>query len=717
VVLVDESGSESAYNVQQEVQAAETIAQDGLNGRSRVSVVGFGSNNGLPGQQAATQVCRPTVIGSAPARQYLADCVRGLHARTPAEGQDTDFAAAMAQAMSYFTGSSPAGALKAIFIETDGVLDVHNSPQYGQIPADRNTQAQQYLNRELAAAKAAGVQVWPLGFGSQVDLGSLAAFASGGSQGGCVKPRPQIVTSSSDIVRSLEELFASATCGGLSPWATGKLPGGQSIVLHVPIPAIATDGTITVDKGDPGVSVTYKDPNGVLVSTGKYDGSQLVLSGTDTRTESLNITNPVTGTWQITLTAPSGLAQQLVSAAALWQGAVRASVFPEPPSVSVGQHMVVRLTLLTRTGAVTDGATLKGMSFSVIATGDGLPGPVTIPLNDNGVYPDATAGDGSFAGTFTAPRSPGSLTLTGRVTGYGLYSTPIPVTVQVTAARALIEGSIGFPASSLTVNPGQIVRGTLTAVNRTGEARRVRLILDTPAATHATIVSPRGVLSLPSGNSTTSFIISFTRNTALGGTSLSVQLVDNAHTGVVYGGGQLNINVQKSPGAVERYKWIAVGILVALLALVAFFLARRRGRRARFNVRGLYASLSRHGEQVGAELRAPSKWADEFRFVIRDGDGQYPRLDNPRADDHPYVARRGANGRVRVRTPEGERYEISLGGQGEALTNDLLLTFRDSHRRRSPIRPRPSAELSPVQATPPSPLAQRSPGAEPDPWL
>ena len=134
-----------------------------------------------------------------------------------------------------------------------------------------------------------------------------------------------------------------------------------------------------------------------------------------------------------------------MSPTALWQGAVRASVFPEPPSVTTGQQIVVKLTLLTRTGAITDGSALQGMSLSVVVTGDSLPAPVTIPLNDNGVAPDTRAGDGSFAGTFTAPKTAGTLTFTGRVMGIGIYSTPIPATVLVSVAAPLIEGNISFP--------------------------------------------------------------------------------------------------------------------------------------------------------------------------------------------------------------------------------------------------------------------------------
>jgi hypothetical protein len=407
-----------------------------------------------------------------------------------------------------------------------------------------------------------------------------------------------------------------------------------------------------------------------------------------------------------------------VSATALWQGAVRASVFPEPPSVSTDQHMVIKLSLLTRRGTITDGTALRGMSFSVVATGDGLAGPVAIPLNDNGTGPDTLAGDGSFAGSFTAPSTPGTLTFTGRVRGYGLYSTPIPATVQVTAARALIEGSVGFPASAATVNPGGTVHGTLTAVNRTGEARRVRLILDTPSATHAIISSPRATFSLPSGNSTTNFTVSFARHTALGGTSLNIRLVDNADPSQVYGAGQLNVTVVKPPTILQRYKWAIAGGVIALLALIALALARRAARRARVSVRGLRAVLSRDGERVGAELRAPSKWADEFRFVIRDADGQYPRLDTPRSEDRPYAARRAAAGKVHVRSADGDRYEILLGSQGADLSNGLYLAFHDGQRRRTTATrlissaPRPAAQAPSLRPTSEHPASN-----QPDPWL
>ena len=80
----------------------------------------------------------------------------------------------------------------------------------------------------------------------------------------------------------------------------------------------------------------------------------------------------------------------------------------------------------------------------------------------------------------------------------------------------------------------------------------------------------------------------------------------NANPKTVYGAGQLNVDVQKPPGAIVKYKWFILAGVIVVLAIVAFILMRRSRKRARINVRGLQASLRRGGEQVGAEFRAPA---------------------------------------------------------------------------------------------------------------
>jgi len=184
VILVDESGSESTTDIQHEAEAAATIAQAPLNPRSRVTIFGFGGADGTaPDQNPIDAVCQPTVTSSKANLEYLAGCVTKLHARTAAEGYNTDYVAALTQAMNILSPStpqgqqSPAGALKVIMMMTDGGLDETGNPAYPQ--PNWQTAARHAVSVELAAAQQAGVQVWPLGFGSisQSDaayLGSLA---------------------------------------------------------------------------------------------------------------------------------------------------------------------------------------------------------------------------------------------------------------------------------------------------------------------------------------------------------------------------------------------------------------------------------------------------------------------------------------------------------------------------------------------------------------
>ena len=110
VMLVDESGSETPAKVADERQTAGTIVQSMLNPRSRVTVVGFGGvNHVAPDQNPVDVVCQPTIASGAANLSYLASCVGKLHRRTEAEGDDTDYAAALGQAMTYFNPQPPTG--------------------------------------------------------------------------------------------------------------------------------------------------------------------------------------------------------------------------------------------------------------------------------------------------------------------------------------------------------------------------------------------------------------------------------------------------------------------------------------------------------------------------------------------------------------------------------------------------------------------------------
>ena len=229
VMLVDESGSETPAKVADERQTAGTIVQTMLNPRSRVTVVGFGGvNHIVPNQSPVDVVCQPTIASGAANLSYLSSCVSKLHRRTEAEGDDTDYAAALGQAMSYFNPStsygqqSPSGAIKVILMMTDGGVDVHrDTQQYG---VDWQLGEQQAVSQQLAAARQDGVQVWPLGFGTDITpqaASYLNQIAKSGAQTACdsraeSQPHYNVVNNPSDALNALNQLYAEAGCLGVS---------------------------------------------------------------------------------------------------------------------------------------------------------------------------------------------------------------------------------------------------------------------------------------------------------------------------------------------------------------------------------------------------------------------------------------------------------------------------------------------------------------------
>ena len=687
VLLVDESGSLSDTDVAREVQAAGILAQSPLNPRSRVTIIGFGGVNGVaPDQDPTSVVCQPTVTGSTASLQYLARCVSGLHRRTEAEGDDTDYAAALAQAMNVLGDGtsdgqqSPAGATKAIFMMTDGGLDLHRDPQY--LP-DWVTAAHHAVDLQLQAARASDVQVWPLGFGSidQQDhdyLGYLAAQGAQPSHDSCQISRPHaiVVYNSTVALTALGALYAAAGCSGTSDSGPATLGPGQSRTLSVTIPAIASAGAISVTKGNPAIRVDYVTPGGTTVTGTALDGSTFQRSGQDTAVDVLHVTDPAAGTWQIRLTAPPDMGSQLVSATAFWQGAVRAVITASPPTARDGQPVKVVVSVLGIRGPITDPATLQQLRVSVNVTGDGLPGPVDVPVSNAGEGTSTPTGAGDYDGTYTAPGRAGTLMFTGTAQGYGLVSTKVPTQVQVGTQPPSLQATILFNAP-ISVQAGQRVSGQILFSNQTGTTQHVRLELDASPA-FATITSPEGTLPVPSGNSPAAFTVTFRPDSPRGNMLLRASVVDAAHPGTVYGNSPLTIAVTAPPGILARYGWAIVAAIIVLAIIALIAAARRRVRRKRTAVSDLTAVLRRDGEVLYPTLKASGRWSDSFRFVIRGEDGPDPRLAHPRSGDRTYVARRADHGRIKVLTPGGEKFEVSPGRDGEPLPNGLTLSFADA---------------------------------------
>jgi hypothetical protein len=381
VILVDESGSETPAKVADERATTSEIVTSLLNTRSRVTVIGFGGvNHVAPNQDPVDVACEPTI--ASPANYgYLTSCVDGLHRRSEQQGDDTDYAAALGQAMSYFNPQtaagqlSPPGATKVILMMTDGAVDVHrNTQQYGS-----NWQLGELtqIDDQLAIARSEHVQFWALGFGTDIGtsvdgtsiikaqaLAYLNAMAAKGGQAVCdgqpasVQPYAQWVDDPDDAFTTLGQLNADASCAGYN---TNRTPigGGAIGSLTVQIPEIASGGVISVDRVNPEVQVTFTQPDGQPWT----DSS--ALSGQDTSpVESLHlpdITSGEVGTWTINLTAPTGLASEVVRASALWQSAVRAEISANPTSVKLGQPICSVVSLLGPRGPVSNSAGISSL--------------------------------------------------------------------------------------------------------------------------------------------------------------------------------------------------------------------------------------------------------------------------------------------------------------------------------------------------------------------
>jgi hypothetical protein len=725
VMLVDESGSETAPSVADERQTAGTIGQAMLNPRSRVTVVGFGGLNHMaPNQDPVNVACQPTIASGAVHLAYLAKCVNSLHRRTLAEGNDTDYAAALGQALSYFksntaSAQSPAGAIKVILMMTDGGLDVHNDTQ--QYGTNWLAGAHHAVNLQLAAARADGVQVWPLGFGSisPKNHAYLNYLAASGARTACDNrhasiPHAMVVNNLAKALAALDALYAAAGCMGDNN-STTPISGSQTRWLQVSIPGIASDAVISVARGNPGVDVSFYRPDG----TQWTDGS--ALSGRGTPVEVLHLTGPEPGSWRVKLTAPPGLARELVRATAFWQGAVDALMTATPSSAQPGQRIDVTLSVLAANRPITDPATLAHLQVAVTVRGEGLSGPTTIPVSNAGETQGTATGVGDYKGTFTAPRGHGTLTFTGTAAGYGLYATQVPASVQVGSAPPGFQSTIQLPVTT-SVQTGQSIDGKVLFANTTGAARTVRLSLSIRHA-HATITSPTGAVQVRPGNPPgTPFAITFAGNSPVGPAWLQVKVVDAAHPGIVYSAMTLDVTVNSPPGLLVKYRWEILAALILLILGTLLAILQRRARLRAADVRGLYASIQRDGERIGVELKAPGKRASEFRFVIRDEGEPTERLDYPRPQDPAYSAQRGQTGRVSVSTPAGEQYDITVGGTGEPLPSGLRLAFRDLRRAPSsagrgsngarPPAPTPAppgtGQARPAASSPPSPA---------DPWL
>jgi hypothetical protein len=692
VFLVDESGSETQQKVSDEKATVGTIVQSLLNPASRVTVIGFGGVNHVAPNQVPTDVaCVPTIASGAANLDYLSTCVSKLHRRTEAEGDDTDYAAALAQAVSYLsaastaTPASPAGAHKIILMMTDGAVDVRrDTQQYG---TNWQLGEQTAINQQLSTAKADGVQFWPLGFGTDIGnvdgtnisessalnylntMASQAAPSVCGTKKSAVQPHATWVSDPNDATNAIDQLYANASCAGEN-FAQGSLAGGQTATLSVTIPQIASAAAVSVARGTPSVSVTFQPPSGASVSNAPD------VTGQDSGVETLhlyNITAADVGTWKIRLTAPPGMATELVRATAFWQGAVRALTTVSPPNAKLGQQVKVTLDVLGPNGPITDPATLSSVVVGVTATGNGLPGTVSVPVTP------VSGAPGEWTGVYTVPSQPTTLTFTGTAAGYGLYATQVSATVGVGAQTQGLNATPDFTGGS-SVQVGGTIPGQVVITNQTGSAQQVKLVASVSGAT-AALTSPSGPVTVRSGSpSTVPFTITVARDSQIGTALVQVEAV-NAATGQVLNTAQQDVTITKPPGFLAKWWWAIAGLVVLVVLAILAALWRRQVIRDRKNVRGVEITLWHGGEQKGRPLSAEKRYDEVFEFIIMGDDTPNPHLDHKgRATTGVYQVRRGKPGFLRlVALSAGLKpHDVELHGPRVDLGNGLELSFSDT---------------------------------------
>ncbi|MET9801608.1 VWA domain-containing protein [Streptomyces sp. NPDC006368] len=721
-IVVDQSKSLPDEDLAREVEAAALLSQGEISERSRATVIGFGSSE-KPGQSPVREVCAPTVADAA-GRQRLSDCVQQLSRRDPARtGPGTDFPAAIRQAVDRLTekgtpGQStgtgtdsgagagadtgagagtgtPGTTPKVVFLLTDGKLDVSDSPEYGPDAASRQANGAKRLADELARARRESVQIWPLGFGSGIDRKALTAMAEGGYRGGCADlpaatPKMRVVESSAEIDTALQETFAAARCAQFVPGTSGKPPTD----LTVTIPPIATDGSITVSKHDPKVTVTYYDPRGRKVPThGDFDGSSFEVSGQDGPVEALRVKNPLPGLWRARVEAPEGHRDREVAVRAIWQGRLRSTVTLDPASPRAGEKAVVEVRMQTRRGVViTDPRLLAGVKVSARLAGAGFT-PVTVPLADDGRAPDRTARDVRFTGTVTVPATAtGALELTTIMSAPGVTSDHRPLHAGTSPAAPLLTA--GLTVERATVHPGATLHGTLSVTNNDSGPHTLRLALDDQAPGSELRISPATVRVDPGKRESVPFTVTLGAGTPLGEVGGRITVVDTGDggtgdDGLTLDSSFLEVRVEAPPTWWDRWWGAVYGGAAAALLLGAFLVLRLAARRKRRDLAGVQLELAKDGQPLDAlSVRAGQSPGGEYHFTVEEVRGAAPALRRATSGaSGAHRLRRTGGGALYLRTHRGREHPVRPG-EPVGLADGLELVVRDRGTAGATARPR-----------------------------
>ncbi|MGH3814485.1 MAG: VWA domain-containing protein [Pseudonocardiaceae bacterium] len=677
VVLVDESGSLSEADVAREKEAARSIALSALSPASTIAVVGFGSSE-ADGQSAVDVVCPPTVLDTAQNLDAVTVCINKLHQRTPQEGDNTDHLAALKQARSYLDNGSRRA--KIVFLLTDGELRVPNTDAYGRDAEDRNAFAlKQIEDEEKPRLVAAGAQVWPLGFG-KANLDELAKFAAGRSCDPKLPAPAAQVRDPAQLSSSILTALSSAACVRVDPPSKDIVGKGKAVVLKVNILPIASASAIIVNKRDSRIGVTYLDPQNRNPFTDPDPESTFQFSGQGTETEALRIGDPEPGTWTVRLTSHGDVDPQEVAATLVYQSAVSAALAITPPQPTAGQDVEVDMQIRARKQGITDPAVLAGLTFTADLTAGGRTS-APVALTD----PDE---DGTFSGRLAVPPdAAGNLRITGRVSGLGIGGD------ERTSSARVGPGTDQLQAQILLTGDGRIgrsgsVSGQVTVTNRSGQPRRLRLVIDQPSPGAEIAVDP-AILDVPaSGSAPRPFTLHFGAGTVFGPNQAALQVVDDTDPAQLVAQRLFTVDVEPPPSWPLRFWWVLVLIAVALGIGVTALLVARRSWSQRVAVRGLKVELHRDGLAI-SELEPVDSDAHVLRFSVYDDRITTPRLSPaPIGDAAAYALRRSGDGLL-LETPTSGPQHIRPGEPVPDAASERTLVIRDERApaARAPATP------------------------------
>ncbi|MFF5566423.1 VWA domain-containing protein [Streptomyces sp. NPDC012623] len=681
VVAVDESASLAAEDMKAEKAAAARIALGDVSATSNVTVFGFAAAES-DGQSAVDPVCPRTALDAA-GRESIGACVGRLRGRGKSEGTGTDFPAAIRQGVHELSNDTDESVPRVLFLLTDGVLDVTDSPKYGAA-SHREEEGERQLKQALKDAADQRVQIWPLGFGPAPDKAQLDRMAAGGYQKGCVelpsaRPKARKVSGAKDVGPMLEQAFAAAHCLRYQRGDSKRPPA----TLEVAISPLATVGSIVVDKGDPKVTISYIDPLGHRVpASGTYEKSRFELAGAGDNVEALKIVDPVPGIWKVKAEAPDGHRSLPVGVSVLWQGELRGSITMDPPSPEPGRRTTVTMRLQTREGyEIADPKDYAGLRVSGELTGEGF-AAVPLRLTDDGDGADRTAGDGAFTGSARIPRSAaGALKVSGTLTASGLRADTRSESGRVAPGVPAVTAALSLPEAD--VHPGDRITGSLAVHNNTDTPHTLRLSV-TDLAPGLLSLTPAEIVVKPGESARPRVTVEVAEADAfggrldngglrLGGVATVVDTTDGDRPLVR---SSLPVRVTPEPGLWTLYWWaflLAAGLAVLAGVAVMTWLRQRRTRRDPF---GLVLQLVSDQGEVLSRHPAGHGTKQWYEFAVVEPH-RSPRIE--RRANGPFAVRRSPEGGAVLRTRGSGLTRLPARGQ-VPLMDSLSLSLGEDTR-------------------------------------